>query len=229
MFLLSSVINNVFSQDNNIDYKLGITQFEDGNISAAIAYFDKAILKDYKLVDAYYYRGQCYIRTGKNQKAVNDFTVVINDDSTQYMVYYYRGLSYSILKKYKEAIADYTASIALNDDNPNSYLDRCQAYHSIDSIELSLKDADKVLELMPMHSEAHLLAARANVELKKYEAALNYYNFLITQSPDTFYYYVLRGQLFMLMGRNEAACKDFKQAVALGNIEAEPEMHKACE
>ena len=56
---------------------MGITQFKDGNINAATAYFDKAILKDDKLVGAYYYRGQCYMLMGQNEAACKDFNQAV--------------------------------------------------------------------------------------------------------------------------------------------------------
>ena len=61
-------------------YNIAIYYLRKSDAQGAIAYFSKAILKDPKLGDAYYWRAMSYIRDGKLAEAKIDFQKVLEVD-----------------------------------------------------------------------------------------------------------------------------------------------------
>ncbi len=94
--------------------------------------YKKAIRVDKKYIEAYNSRGLLYQKLENHNKAIKDFTKIIEIDSQNWLAYHNRANSYSTQgdKKYsiefKRAMKDYDKSIEINktDENGISYFNR---------------------------------------------------------------------------------------------------------
>ncbi len=219
---------NVYSQEQNKDFKMGMIQMVTGKNSTAISSFSKAIAVDKNLIDAYYNRGICYQKINEIDKALADFSTVIDKDKFMPEAFNNRGLIYFKAKNYKKAIADFNESAKLNPEYPFTYLYLSNSYMEINNYSLALEKATIVLSYLPNYVYAHKNAAYASFELKKYQSALNHANLIIDKFPKNDKFYLLRARVYKAQKDNEAACKDYVKAAELGNINAKVEKTSIC-
>jgi tetratricopeptide (TPR) repeat protein len=85
-------------------------------------------------------RGAALMALGRYWEAKDDFTTVIDDDSTNERAYYYRGIAYVALGEFQPAIEDLTQTLIRNNDRGIAHLVRGLAY-----AELGQKD-DAILD-----------------------------------------------------------------------------------
>ena len=87
--------------------------------------YKKAIRVDRKYIDAYNSRGLLHQKLENHEKAIKDFTKIIEIDNENWLAYHHRGNSYTEQgdKKYsiefKRAMKDYDKSIEINSSNQN--------------------------------------------------------------------------------------------------------------
>jgi len=98
----------------------------------ALNFYKKAIRVDKNYIDAYNARGLLFQKQKKHNKAISDFSKIIDIDDSNWIAFHNRANSYSELgeKKYsleyKKAMKDYNKSIKLNSSDKNgiSYFNR---------------------------------------------------------------------------------------------------------
>ena len=101
-FFLSCQKNNYFD--------LGKSEYDKGNFENAIINFTKAIELKPDYAEAYYNRGNAYVKLQQYGKAIYDFNKAIElkqDDAQAYynrgLVYYFSGNTYKACKDWREA------------------------------------------------------------------------------------------------------------------------------
>jgi tetratricopeptide (TPR) repeat protein len=67
--------------------------------------------------DAYNGRGETYFKLNEFEKAVYDFSVLLEFDSDYWLAYYNRGLCYASVKQYQKAVDDFKRYLALDVNN----------------------------------------------------------------------------------------------------------------
>ena len=91
----------------------------------AFGFYKKAIRVDRKYIDAFNSRGLLHQKLEKHDKAIRDFSKIIDIDATNWLAFHNRANSYTAQgdKKYsikfKKAMKDYDKSIDLNSSNEN--------------------------------------------------------------------------------------------------------------
>lgn len=80
----------------------------------AISEFGKAVVKDPNFANAYYNRGYCYFMLEQYQKALDDFSSVIEKDPFSYKSFFYQGAIYEYHKDTTAAIGAYRQALQIN-------------------------------------------------------------------------------------------------------------------
>ncbi len=125
-----------------------------------------AIEVDSSDADLYYQRGNAYAQNDEHNKAIADFTKVIELLPNSDCAYYNRGNSYgSISENHNFAIQDYTKAIELNPRFAEAYNNRGVMYYRKDEIDTALPDFQKALLLDPHY--AHPMANLGNFYERK--------------------------------------------------------------
>ena len=111
---------------NAVCYYLKAQEAENNaDFENAFIFYKKAIRVDKKYIDAYSARGLLNQKLEKHDKAIRDFSKIIEIDESNWFAFHNRANSYTAQgdKKYsielKKAMKDYDKSIDLNDTNEN--------------------------------------------------------------------------------------------------------------
>ena len=106
-------------------YKKALDAESKAEFDMAFDNYKKAIRVDRKYIDAYNSRGLLHQKLENHEKAIKDFTKIIEIDNENWLAYHHRGNSYTEQgdKKYsiefKRAMKDYDKSIEINSSNQN--------------------------------------------------------------------------------------------------------------
>ena len=125
LFLYKSCFYDECS-NNAVCYYLKAQEAEkNADFENAFSFYKKAIRVDRKYIDAYSSRGLLHQKLEKHDKAIRDFSKIIEIDESNWLAFHNRANSYTAQgdKKYsielKKAMKDYNKSIDLNDTNEN--------------------------------------------------------------------------------------------------------------
>ena len=94
-----------------------------GKYTLAIEKFNQSI-KCKENIDSYFFRANCYFKLHEFEKAANDFTKIIEEDSLSSTSYYNRANAYFFLKNYELAIIDIEKAILLEPNAADLYNNR---------------------------------------------------------------------------------------------------------
>lgn len=158
--------------------------------------------------DETYYnnRGLCYYESGEYEKAIQDFTKIIElntDDhgdliclvrSSVAMAYEHRANCYRELGEFEKAISDYSESVKLMSDNCTAYNSRGEIYETLGEFEKAVADYNAAIE----------------TDVEYYDNAIYFYN---------------RGRAYYQLQNYNKAASDFIEAI---NIDY-PVESKNCE
>jgi tetratricopeptide (TPR) repeat protein len=93
----------------------------------------------------YFNRAQIYFRNGDYDRAIQDFSAIIQQHPYSEKVFNERGLSYAKKGEYDRAIADYTKAIRLNREPVGPYINRGSAYEKKGELDKALADFREAL------------------------------------------------------------------------------------
>lgn len=198
-----------------------------GTLQGQLSRFDEAI-ESYSFalnvapyhVPALLGRASAYLETGRLELARVDYSLVLDVEKENEEALLMRAYIYKVQRQYKFARADYDHLLQLHADHFNARLglallmqaegDRDQAVQQLDILitEASGNVAQSTL----------LYRARAEVEWESehYDAALMDINQSIQIDNSQADAYLLRGQIYLALGKKLLAKRDFNQAQALG-------------
>ncbi|MBN2142971.1 tetratricopeptide repeat protein [Candidatus Woesearchaeota archaeon] len=175
-------------EPNNAEAHIGLSHIyhKGGFYEDAIKFLNKAIVIDPKNTKAHLLRGDChYIRskskkTNELNKAIEDFTSVLELNPTEDQAYFARGVAHAIKNEtddsfFPKAIDDLSKAIELNPTNSEAYYWRGKCYLSRRKIEENLQngmnDLNKANKLNPHHIDTLILASQVLNKIGAHEKA----------------------------------------------------------
>jgi tetratricopeptide (TPR) repeat protein len=163
-------------------------------------------------VSYYYQRGVAYYNLQQFDNAVQIYTVGINKFPVNSMILSFRGNAYFELKDYPNAILDYYASIK----NQENFIDDIKANQkhtkiNIDSLDIFTKSSVALIQKS---------IAESKFSIGLYDEALIEINKGIEITPgikfdEKEYYYNVRGNIFIALGKYQLAINDFDKCILL--------------
>ena len=130
-------------------YNRGVLNQEQGNLNAAIADYNSAILSDPEYSEAFYNRAVSHESQKNFKSAISDYTCAIRFDSKHYKAYNNRG---DLLVKQGDllgAMADFNAAIRLKPSSPEAYANRGMVYLFQNNPRMAIKDFSRALVVAP--------------------------------------------------------------------------------
>ena len=156
--------------------KQGIELFSKGDIAGAIMEYERALMMDPKLADAYLNRGKAKRAGGDLDGALTDFDRAIKLNPNDAEAYFKRGRAFLIEGNAKFAIADFDKSISLDDRNPLVYAERGFAHQTQGQQGEARKDFDRGLKLnndLRLMLDLHLLDLQMQIkEMRRRQGAV---------------------------------------------------------
>lgn len=105
--------------------------FASGQLEKCVDLFNVAEQAGAEKTDICLSRGAALMALGRYQEAKDDFTAVIDDDSTNERAHYYRGIAHAALGEFQLAIEDLTQTLIRNNDRGIAHLVRGLAYFEL--------------------------------------------------------------------------------------------------
>jgi tetratricopeptide (TPR) repeat protein len=177
---------------------------------------------------AYNNRGLEYYYNGSLDKAIDDYTKVIEIKPNFPPIYNNRGIVYNDMGDYKSAVNDFTNAIKLNPKYRDAYYNRGNAFVHQGIYDVAITDYTKVIELDPNNATTYNNRGAIYDEEKIYDKAINDYTKAIELKPDYALAYNNRGSIYKNVGSLGKACLDFTKAAELGSEEAKENVEKFC-
>jgi tetratricopeptide (TPR) repeat protein len=210
----------------------GLLYLGNNSYQEAINDFTVAIELEPENISYYLNRGEAYVNIVKtdktaSEKAINDFTVCIDDyyktpkpaSEVLTSAYYLRASAYYSQKKFIEAFEDTNTLLGISPDHIGAYMIRPKIYMNFfNSPDDALRDMDKCLSIMPEYMPAYITAKiygdRADAYFMKgeHDKAIESVTKGISLDPSAFLYY-RRGLIYKSWQRYAEAVNDFSISI----------------
>ena len=132
-------------------------------------------------------RGDAYYELKKNEKAIADYSVLIDSGKEDYELFLKRGIALHAMGQYDRALADIDKSIELNPKNAWGYHRRADLLSALEKYDEALKNFSIVIGMIPTDPAAYTCRGRLYKKQKENEKALEEFNKAIEINPNHFY------------------------------------------
>jgi len=124
-------------------------------VSACTRLIEDANLDDRDFTTALYNRGIQLTHLGEVERAIEDFSRVIQIRTVDRQAYNGRGNAYFLKGDLERAIQDYDAQIKIDPLHDNAYNGRGRAYAALGQFDRAIADYDKQIEIDGQHNDAY--------------------------------------------------------------------------
>jgi tetratricopeptide (TPR) repeat protein len=135
--------------------------------------------------------------------------------------YFLKGIEKFSNNDARGAIEMYNKAISLDPKHVDALYNRGVAKVSIEDYQGAIDDMNRALKIKPKFVNAYYVRGAAKAYLSQYKQALEDMNLLIGIDPEFSKAYTLRAQMKYALKDSAGACRDFGQAVAFGDKDAE--------
>ncbi|MEZ2239324.1 tetratricopeptide repeat protein [Microcoleus sp.] len=202
-------------QDAKTYYVRGLTRFDKGDLSGAVADFNQAIQTQSDYSEAYFYRGLAYSDLRQMPKSIADYSKAIALNAGYVDAYYNRGLVLSALGDKPGAIADYTQVIRLDRNFAAAYNNRGLALSELGDQKGAIDDFNQALQINPGRANTYFNRGLALFRINNDRSALADYTQAIQLNPSYAKAFANRGITLVRMGDRQGAIADLQQAARL--------------
>ena len=119
---------------------------EEGQWSAALAYFQKATVENPDDADAWLAVGHCYDKLGRHQEAIESYKQAIRINP---------GKAYTRLERWQDAIEAYKQAIRLKPDDAEAHHMLGLVYTRLERWQDAIEAFKQVIRIKPDDAEAH--------------------------------------------------------------------------
>jgi tetratricopeptide (TPR) repeat protein len=127
----------------------GISKYQGGDLTGALAADNQALNLDPKSAPALYNRGIVKAAQNDLDGAVADYSSALQINPNMALAYYYRGLARHSKGELDGAIADYNQAVQIDPKNALAFFNRGLIRMQKDDIDGSIVDSTRALELDP--------------------------------------------------------------------------------
>jgi Mlc titration factor MtfA (ptsG expression regulator)/Tfp pilus assembly protein PilF len=140
----------------------------------AIAECDAALRRDPAYRPAYWHRAECFASLGEFDKALADYTHLIQlvPQREQADAYYERGWVQREIEDFEQAIADFSEVIRRRPDDAAAYRERGTSYACRGEYRKALTDLNRARKMDPNDDASYLQRGRVWCKMGDYERAI---------------------------------------------------------
>jgi regulator of sirC expression with transglutaminase-like and TPR domain len=129
-------------------------------------------------------RGFVYGNLGQYDKAIADFSRVIEIDPKSKEAYYDRGIAYATIGQVNKSIADYSRLIEIDPRYAKAYSNRGADYFNLGQLDKAIADYTVAIAIDPNYPDAYYNRGLAYGKLGKWENAIADYTRLLEIDPN---------------------------------------------
>lgn len=138
-------------------------------------------------------RGDAYYKLNQYEKAIKDYSVLIDSGKGDYELFLRRGKCLHALRKFDKALADYNRSIKLSPKNAWGYHRRADLLGALGRYKEGLNDFSIAISMSPTDPAAYTCRGRLYSRQKQDQKALDAFNKAIEIDANHFYSILQRG------------------------------------
>lgn len=212
-------------------FEVGVKELVNGNYSAAIIDFTRAINLNENVAEAYGDRCSARIELADYQRAISDCTKAITLAKNPTEPLLSRSIAYYRQGNYLDAVADSDRIIALHKCDFRGYYNRALAYAGQKNYLQAIADLNRALVQLP-HKSHSLLAdiytdrGLARFELADYQAAMQDFSLAIRLNPLGDRAYYNRGCTCFRHGDYQNAIANFTTSLQLNPSNAQAHVNR---
>ncbi|CAN6618958.1 anaphase-promoting complex subunit Cdc27p [Trichomonascus vanleenenianus] len=181
----------------------------------ALQCFKRAIQLDPYSPYAYTLQAHEHVANDAYENAQESFRQAIKVDNRHYNAWYGLGMVYMRLGSTVTAEAHFTKALSINPVNVVLICCLGMVQERFGSPEKALVEYNKACELQPTSALSRYKKARALIQLRRYDEALEELKVLRTLAPEEASVHFMLGQLYKIMHNRDLAIKHFTIALTL--------------
>lgn len=225
ILLLFFTCNNLNAQNvpkefDTYNYKRAVEEIENENYEGAKEYLNKELEENPKnayastLLAMAYFKEQDY---AASLSLINQSIKIIPRKNKDFKAFAYLIAAdiYKYLEEYEKAIDNYDMAIEECPDEAETYEKRADLLYRIGEYDLSDKDYKASIELANGNYLAYMGLGRNAMEQKKYDAAIEYFNYVEKLAKDYSSVYSFRGECYFLKKEYIKAIDDVIKALSI--------------
>jgi tetratricopeptide (TPR) repeat protein len=204
-----------------MSYGQKATQQNAGGVEDALADLSEAarLVSDNTAL-ALLIRADLYLHNGDPERAITEYTRLIDLEPKSARAYARRGAAYSAKGAYDQAIADFDESVRLEPRAPTFYLDRAVARIASRDYDRAISDLSSAIRLDPdnlagIGALAHAMKGDVYSLNSDFDHALDDYSEALRLSPKTYSFYIDRAAVWVGKRDYGHAINDYNEAIAL--------------
>lgn len=200
----------------NSDQIKGTGYYHLEDYGKAQEYLQKAIAKNNKDANAHYTLGRTFLELENEKSAITSYINAIQLDSTKFQWKYELGLIFYNQNDYKNALKYFDAAAASGIIMNNDFLEN-YGFAKIYSgdVETGMSSLETVLNKKPNNTELLKNIADAMYTTKRYDAAIIYFEKLLTLNPKDASSLFMAGMTFQKMGQKQKGEKICDKAIEM--------------
>lgn len=168
ILILSSItISCTNSKQAEEVLKLGIDEYNKGDVTKAIIYFDSTLKLNPKHSGAFKYRGICRIELGQDSIAIGDLNMAIKYNLKNPEALMFRGSAKANLNLHVDAIADYDEALKYESKYYDAILYKCISMGQMGKIEEAFSLNNEVEKSLPNAMDKFLAKRLERAKLVK--------------------------------------------------------------
>ncbi len=203
------------------DNNLGSMLFDEGNISEAVAYFQKtlALKPDYPL--AHNNLANAWTELNRTPDAITEYKEALRLEPDFFEAHYNLGLALAGLNRMPEAIGQYQEALRLNPYYADVHYNLGVALTSLNRLPEAAAQYEEVLRLDPNEVDAHNNLGSALARMGKMPEAVAQFEAVVRLRPDDLQARGNLGNVLYMAGRLPEAVLQFQEIVRLNPGDAQ--------
>lgn len=187
----------------------------DGKYAPAIETFNRLVVLDSTLYEAYFFRGIAKYNLGDFIGAEKDFNTTLRQNPIYTPAYHYRAITLSRTGKYDMALKDLAEAVDLRPSYTGLYFSRGVTYFLSQQFKKAISDFNRFIKAEPKIPDAYLNRGACYLYLNDTIKALSDYNKAIKLNMFDPEGYIRRSRIYAMQDKKDLAIEDLDMAIEL--------------
>ena len=171
--------------------------------------------------DVFYMRGRHALSEGKYAKAIENFNVLAQLDTTDHWTFFFRGIAKYNLGDLRGAKRDFDRSVRINPVFTNGYHYLGITQSRFGNYEAALVDLQKAIDLRPGYDGLYFSRGVTYFLSQQFDKAVSDFDRYIRKEPKDPTAYLNRGASWLFLGETLKAVNDYQKAIRLDRFDPE--------
>jgi len=167
-------------------FNLGVSSYQQREISKAIQAYKKVIELEPTHVEAYNNLGIIYQETGDFAKALEAYQKSIAINPRYEKGHNNLGILLYLLDRYEESMEAFQKALAINSQNLESHINLGILFKKRGQMDKAIESYQKALAINPLYGEAHYNIGLLYEQLENFELAIGHYQRFVQLSSKTY-------------------------------------------